>query len=811
MKEGIRRSLAAVMAAAIVGGAGLPAGVVTGLSGASSLTASAWEESSVVLENGILRLSGAVTKEEIRQYLSYDLSMVYAQPGTVLPVDCSGMFEGFTCSAFDLSNADAENVFDMSGMFASCASAKVINLGSMNTRFVRNMSSMFSGCSSLESIDLSGLNTVDVTDMSNMFGQCISLKSLDLKTFSTYYVTDMSNMFYNCKKLTDLDIRTFDTTYVTNMDFMFTSCSSLTELNIYGFSSYSLKSMMNMFSGCSALKTIYAGDKWYNVPSSKNVFEGCSVLRGGSGTPCSSNLTGSVYARIDGGSAVPGYFTRFENDCCSFDAYTGKLTLRGIVNNDRVHEYAMDYNVRSVVAEEGTILPNRCSELFRDFQAESIDLSKAYSSNVYDTFGMFRSCMHLKSLDLTGFDTSKVRCMDSMFEICRELEELDLSSFDTHNVDIMMNMFSGCESLRKITVGDLWSTERLDPRSSASSTYMFMNCFSLTGGNGTPYDPGHTDKTYARIDSVVTPGYLSGQSIGFRTNSMTLGGSISLNFYVGLDGVPDDLLDQCFVEFTVNGKKQKAKLDRSRMNASKTAYGFNCKLNSVSMADKVQAVLIYYTPDRVRKTKTTVSTAETYLRKFDSVLDAGKTWDLISSINDYGYYMQQYLSVHSAAKWKLGIDHQAMEMSITRPDTYRFNKDKYLSELSDKQKSFGSNTNIAKVNYSLVLDSETSINFKIRKREGYTGTIKVYVDGKAVTPKTLTDGRLQVTASNIPAHKLGDMHTVKITTASGTTTYKASVLSYIYECINDPGDSLEYDAMSALYEYYKAAVAYKQK
>ena len=43
MKEGIRRSLAAVMAAAIVGGAGLPAGIVTGLSGASSLTASAWE------------------------------------------------------------------------------------------------------------------------------------------------------------------------------------------------------------------------------------------------------------------------------------------------------------------------------------------------------------------------------------------------------------------------------------------------------------------------------------------------------------------------------------------------------------------------------------------------------------------------------------------------------------------------------------------------------------------------------------------------------------------------------------------------
>ena len=39
---------------------------------------------------------------------------------------------------------------------------------------------------------------------------------------------------------------------------------------------------------------------------------------------------------------------------------------------------------------------------------------------------------------------------------------------------------------------------------------MFYNCTRLTGGNGTVYDSEKTDKTYARIDEVGQPGYLTG-------------------------------------------------------------------------------------------------------------------------------------------------------------------------------------------------------------------------------------------------------------------------------------------------------------
>ncbi|MBO4877945.1 MAG: hypothetical protein J5501_08070 [Ruminococcus sp.] len=71
------------------------------------------------------------------------------------------------------------------------------------------------------------------------------------------------------------------------------------------------------------------------------------------------------------------------------------------------------------------------------------------------------------------------------------------------------------------------------------------------------------------------------------------------------------------------------------------------------------------------------------------------------------------------------------------------------------------------------------------------------------------NGRLQVTVANIPAHKLNTMHTIVVTADSGKKTYKACALSYVYKCINSPTSDLEFDAMRAMYEYYKAAVVYK--
>jgi hypothetical protein len=66
-----------------------------------------------------------------------------------------------------------------------------------------------------------------------------------------------------------------------------------------------------MFSDCYSLTTIYAGNGWSTakVQDGSGMFESCISLVGGAGTPYNANHTDHSYARIDGGSNNPGYFT----------------------------------------------------------------------------------------------------------------------------------------------------------------------------------------------------------------------------------------------------------------------------------------------------------------------------------------------------------------------------------------------------------------------------------------------------------------------------------------------------------------------
>lgn len=293
----------------------------------------------------------------------------------------------------------------------------------------------------------------------------------------------------------------------------------------------------------------------------------------------------------------------------------------------------------------------------------------------------------------------------------------------------------------------------------------------------------------------------------FTTNSMTLGGAISLNFYVDLSCVNEEWRDLSWVEFEVGDKKQTAEFNPKNMNQAKTAYGFTCMLNSVSMADDVKATLHYYDDEGNEQTVTTTSTAESYLKKFDEG-DGEKLWGLISSINDYGYYMQKYLSVHSGKPWTLDVDHTAMETNYTKVPTYKKNLATYKDNLSKKAKVKDIvSADLSNISYSLVLDADTSLNITIKPQSNYKGNVKVTLDGKSVTPKKVGNNYV-LTIPGISAHKLGDTYSVTVKTTNGTSTFKASALSYANDAINDPYDDSEVYAMCALYDYYQAAVNY---
>ncbi|MBR3446570.1 MAG: BspA family leucine-rich repeat surface protein [Oscillospiraceae bacterium] len=292
----------------------------------------------------------------------------------------------------------------------------------------------------------------------------------------------------------------------------------------------------------------------------------------------------------------------------SLDEGTGVLTLSGNLTAEEVQAYKSNDSVKSVVCKSGTVFPEDSSNLFREFDCESIDLTNADTSQVKNMSSMFLYCNYMTSLNLGGIDTSKVEEMDGMFSGCDELlslditglntdsvtdiremfydcqklTELDLSNFTCPNVrsynmlfcncyrlkslDLsamnlakasdMSQMFSGCSSLKELNLGtdeienvafttymfeNCHSLEMLDltkfhienvafmpsmftgcenlttilvsypwnPDHGKGSSNVFYGCEKLVGGNGTAYDPEHTDWTYACVDTPETPGYLT--------------------------------------------------------------------------------------------------------------------------------------------------------------------------------------------------------------------------------------------------------------------------------------------------------------
>ena len=111
-----------------------------------------------------------------------------------------------------------------------------------------------------------------------------SATTLDLSSFNTSKVTSMRSMFYY-SAATTLDLSSFNTSKVTEMTYMFYNNTNL--------------------------KTIYASDKFNTnaVTSSDRMFYNTTNLVGGAGTTYNSSYVDKTYARIDGGTSSPGYFT----------------------------------------------------------------------------------------------------------------------------------------------------------------------------------------------------------------------------------------------------------------------------------------------------------------------------------------------------------------------------------------------------------------------------------------------------------------------------------------------------------------------
>ena len=250
--------------------------------------------------------------------------------------------------------------------------------------------------------------------------------------------------------------------------YWFSKCSLLTSVTgMENLNTSNVTDMNFMFSGCSALTSLdLSGFNTSNVTSMEYMFYHCSKL---TSLDLSSFNTSNVT-----------YMSFMFSDCSKLTS----LDLSG-------------FNTSNVKEMRGMFC--RCSKL------TSLDLSGFNTSNVTSMEYMFYNCSSLKSLDISGFKTDMVTSMYFMFRSCSSLTSLDLSGFNTPNVADMRSMFYNCSNLETIYAGERWSTAH-----DINGHDMFRSCYKLTGGQGTKYNKGHTDYTYARLDGGNdAPGYFT--------------------------------------------------------------------------------------------------------------------------------------------------------------------------------------------------------------------------------------------------------------------------------------------------------------
>ena len=255
-------------------------------------------------------------------------------------ISTSYMFAFSKASSINL-DFNTGNVKNMSYMFSG-ASSTTLDVSNFDTSNVINMDSMFAD-TSVSNLNLDNFNTSKVENMSGMFYDS-KVSTLDLSCFDTKNVTNMSFMFRGVV-VNEINISTFDTSNVINMASMFES-SGLTSLNLANFDTANVINMLSMFNKTS-IKTIYVSNKFNTskVLSSNFMFSNSSKLIGGAGTKYSfSNPTDKTYARIDGGTSSPGYFTDIADkdipDPVSFSTDSWKTIIKA-VKNDNISKYSI--------------------------------------------------------------------------------------------------------------------------------------------------------------------------------------------------------------------------------------------------------------------------------------------------------------------------------------------------------------------------------------------------------------------------------------------------------------------------------------
>ena len=216
-----------------------------------------------------------------------------------------------------------------------------------------------------------------------------------------------SSLFAYMNSLEHLDL-SGQTGQITSASDMFNNCSSLQEIDLSGYDFSNCNSVYGMFSNCDALQTIKTP---VNVKYEIKL-------------PCVySDTEGNIYSYIPADQKNSITLTKVTNISEWLSDYEyhiegDRIKLERLINEDailtipgnavfgttEVHKVEIARNIWNTAMqsrlclEEGVILPQDSSKLFKDLLLSYIDLSKADVSETTDMSDMFTGCRHLETI-----------------------------------------------------------------------------------------------------------------------------------------------------------------------------------------------------------------------------------------------------------------------------------------------------------------------------------------------------------------------------------------------------------------------------
>lgn len=298
------------------------------------------------------------------------------------------------------------------------------------------------------------------------------------------------------------------------------------------------------------------------------------------------------------------------------------------------------------------------------------------------------------------------------------------------------------------------------------------------------------------------------EPVKYDTHSLTLADEIGVNFFMN---IPEYARTEgAYMEFSISGRGGKTtKVKLSDITAETDGrYKFTCPVSAVQMAETITATYHYGENETAENTYSVKQYVEAVVASDAAECAAVK--DLIKALADYGYYAQLCLSATNG--WTIGADDGYAEMIHY---TDNINTNVHLDEFAYSRT--GEISGITSINRSLTLDSKTAINiyFTVDKGMDFSCNVTNKYGMDVYFEYTLIDNgtRWRVTIPGIYASELGDTYTINV---MDEIWIKTSALSYADTVLGMEGTENENEnvmynknAMAAMYQYYKAAIAYK--